>query len=272
MRISFATEAGSSAKPSEDAVAASASVVVVVDGVTAPPGLPTGCVHGTPWYANMLAAQIVSAVSATPDVLLKNALAQAIGRVADSHGDRCDLTAAGTPSGTVAILREYAGTLDYLVLSDATVAIETANGMLVVADRRVEEAAGELSRSVKELAIGDESRPARLSRLVEAQRQLRNVPGGYWLAGVVPEAAEHSLTGSVSTREVVRAAAMTDGASCLVDLYEYAGWDEGMAELAHVGPAGWLTRVRKIEASDPDATRWPRYKRGDDATIAVIEV
>ena len=38
------------------------------------------------------------------------------------------------------------------------------------------------------------------------------------------------------------------------------------------GPAHFLKLVRDIEAQDPEATRWPRSKVSDDATIAYLQV
>jgi hypothetical protein len=91
------------------------------------------------------------------------------------------------------------------------------------------------------------------------------------LPGVVLETVEHALTGCVPLAGVHRAAAMTDGASCLVDLYEQLAWEQAPAELVSGGPADWIRRVRRAESDDPQATRWLRYKRGDDATVAFIE-
>jgi hypothetical protein len=50
LRVCFATEPGSPAKPNEDFVQATPRVVAVLDGLGVPGGLLTGCVHGTPWY------------------------------------------------------------------------------------------------------------------------------------------------------------------------------------------------------------------------------
>jgi hypothetical protein len=271
MRVAFATEPGSEHRQNEDAVAASAHVVAVVDGVTAPSGMDTGCIHGTPWYANNLASHIVAVVAEAPRIDLRTALFRALAKVAASHCDTCDLASDGTPSGTVAILREANQTLDYLVLSDASVMVETGSGVVAIADRRVDELVRDLATAAKVAPVGTEERQARLAELVTEQRKLRNVAGGYWLAGAVPEAAEYALTGEVPLSDTRRAAVMTDGASSLVDLYEQLTWDQAPDELALGGPARWIERVRRVEDADPDATKWRRFKRGDDATVAYVE-
>jgi hypothetical protein len=272
MKVAFATDAGSPQKPNEDAVAATVRTVAVVDGVTAPSGLKTGCIHGTPWYASNLASRLVSVLTELPDVQLRDALARALSEVAASHRDTCDLSSDGTPSGTVAVLRQTDQSLDYLVLSDASVFIETTSGVVTATDKRVEQLVSDLADAAKAAPVGTAERKARLDEFVTQQRKLRNVAGGYWLAGAVPEAAQHALTGCVPLDQVRRAAAMTDGASALVDLYGQLTWEQTPSELAKGGPAEWIERVRSVERGDPDATTWPRFKRGDDATVAYIEL
>lgn len=272
MKVSFATVPGSPKKPNEDAITATSQVIAVIDGVTAPQGLETGCVHGTPWYASNLSSRIVSVVIEQPTIELRVALAHAIAGVAESHRATCDLESEGTPSGTVAILRRAEQSLDYLVLSDATVVIEVLSGVIAVTDKGVEQVAGSLANAAKTAPVGTPERKERLDEFVSEQRKWRNVKGGYWLAGAVPEAAEHAIVGSVPLSEVRSAAAMTDGASSLVDLYQQLTWDEAPSRLAKVGPRGWIEHVRRVEFEDANVTRWPRFKRGDDATLALLEL
>jgi hypothetical protein len=271
LRVSFATEAGSAMTPNEDAVAATPNAVVVVDGVTAPAGLDTGCIHGTPWYASTLAAETIAVLSHEPAAGLKWVLAQALSAVAASHSGTCDLSAPGTPSGTVAIARETDTGFDYLVLSDATVAIRKADGVQVINDNRIDDLFGDLRQAVQAAPVDSVERELRLVELVTTQRKLRNVEGGYWLAGAIPEAAEYALVGTVPLAEVCVAAAMSDGASRLVDLFASQDWTAALEQLEERGPADWIRRTRRIEDSDIGATRWPRYKKSDDATIACIQ-
>jgi hypothetical protein len=49
-----------------------------------------------------------------------------------------------------------------------------------------------------------------------------------------------------------------------------ATWDDAVDQLDRLGPAGFLAAVDAVEESDPDARRWPRAKRHDDKTIAVL--
>lgn len=268
MRVSFDTSAGSAAKPSEDFVAVSINTVAVLDGLTAPPQLGTGCVHGTPWYVAHLGSELLATATTAVQEPLTVILSNAIKRVADAHADTCDLAHAGTPSSSVALLRAGDETVDYLVLFDSVILLDGPPGIDVVTDHRVDTVARQEHLATLEHPVGTPEHSERVSRLVAAQRPYRNRPGGYWVASAAPSAAYQAVTGSVPRERVRRAAVLTDGASCLVDRYGLTGWPQLLRMLDEDGPGELIARVRAAEDADPTGSRWPRYKRSDDATVA----
>jgi hypothetical protein len=76
------------------------------------------------------------------------------------------------------------------------------------------------------------------------------------------------VTGSWPRAQVRRAALLSDGISCLVELYAVMDWMELLDSLEQYGPIHLISRVREVESADPTGARWPRYKRSDDATAA----
>ncbi len=124
--VAFETAAGSMSKPNEDFVAASPSVAIVVDGLSAPPALSTGCTHGTPWFVARLGSELLSSATTEPDQPLQEVLAGAITSVADLHGHTCDLDDSGTPASSVTIVQERDQGLDYLVLFDSVIVLDGA--------------------------------------------------------------------------------------------------------------------------------------------------
>jgi hypothetical protein len=64
---------------------------------------------------------------------------------------------------------------------------------------------------------------------------------------------------------------MSDGVSRLVTEYGAATWSDVFATLQAGGPRKLIEAVREVEATDPTGLRWPRYKSGDDATIAYCQ-
>ncbi|WP_404818906.1 hypothetical protein [Streptomyces phaeolivaceus] len=240
----------------------------MLDGLSTA-GLTTGCRHGVPWYVAHLGGYLVAALS-EPDRPLTDGLADALERVAAMHPE-CDLGNPGTPSATVAILRHRYGVLDHLVLADSPIVFEGAQDYSVVTDLRVDDVLPELRAEVERHETHTPEHKDALQRFVLAQRQTRNTADGYWVAASGPEAAEHTLTGTTTLGEVHAAAVMSDGVSRLVSEYGMATWSEVFATLRAGGPRELIETVRKVEATDPTGRRWPRYKSGDDASVAFCE-
>jgi hypothetical protein len=168
------------------------------------------------------------------------------------------------------MLRQTEDGYDYLVLSDAVLVIEHVNGLQVITDKRVVAFAGPEREAVRKSPTGTSEHRARLLGLVAEQRRFRNREGGYWLAGAEPDAASHSLTGTVTRTEFRRAALMTDGASAIVDTYGRMTWLELLDLLESQGAPALLNAVRAVEAGDLAGMIWPRYKPSDDAAAALV--
>ncbi|WP_108999716.1 protein phosphatase 2C domain-containing protein [Streptomyces rishiriensis] len=267
MRVAIDTQPGGTG-PNEDWVAGTPTLAVVLDGLSTA-GLETGCQHGVPWYVAHLGSQIVSAL-AESNTPLTVGLASALERVAALH-PQCDLSNPGTPSATVAILRERQGFLDHLVLADSPVVLDGHQGISVITDLRVDQILPELKAEVARHETHTAGHKQALRDLVTAQRETRNTTTGYWVAAADPEAANHALTGTVPVGDVRAAALLSDGAACLVTDYAMSTWPEVFTTLRTVGPRGLIDTVRKVEATDPRGQRWPRYKSGDDAAVAFCQ-
>lgn len=261
--ITTATQAGGS-KPNEDWVGATDRVAVVLDGLSAPEGV-SGCTHGTPWYVSRLGAHLLE--NASKEISLRSALFEAIQKVSAEH-TTCDLADPGTPSSTVAVVRVGADQVEALVLADSPVVVDTPLGPDVLTDRSVDTVVPEERAAALQAPTGTSEKASRMATLVRAQRLVRNTDNGYWIAGSHPEAANHALERTWRRQDVNRFAAMSDGVSCLVDLYEGASWQELLTLAEARGPESVIDRVRKIESMDPEGVLWPRYKAGDDAAIA----
>jgi hypothetical protein len=268
VEVSFASCPGAVSRPNEDFVTASPSVAVVLDGLSAPPALGTGCLHGTPWFVAQLGMQLVSAATTAPDQPLQDLVANTIAQVAESHAHTCDLEHPGTPSSSLAMLREQTQRVEYLLLFDSVIVLDGPSGLTVITDRRVDSIAQKEHLATRKHPIGSSGHQNSVQRLVATQRRHRNQPGGYWVAGAKPAAAYQAVSGSWPRDQVSRAALLSDGISCLVELYAVIDWTELVESLQQHGPTRVISRVREVENADPMGARWPRYKRSDDATAA----
>jgi hypothetical protein len=258
MRVSLDSQPGHPDGPSLDWGGCTDRLAVVLDGVTE--SEQTGCRHGTEWFVHQLGARLLLHLG-DDGTAMTDGLAQAIDEVAWLHRETCDLSHPGSPSTTVAVVRRRGDRTDYLVLSDAVVVIAYPEAdPLAVVDNSVKA----VTQHLVSQASGD------LTALIELQQGYRNTPEGYWIAQTSPDAAYHALTGTRvgSTGAVVA----SDGAALLVTEFGLLNW-RSYVELAYQqGAAGIIAATRAAELDDPECTRWPRYKRHDDATAVVCRI
>ncbi|PWR11668.1 hypothetical protein DKT69_26170 [Micromonospora sicca] len=250
MDFAFATEPGSD-RPNEDHVVVSAGFAIVLDGVTQPPDLDTGCVHNPAWLVRALASCLVEALSADQAAALNQILATAIDRMRGLHKGSCDLTDPNSPSTTVAMVRERGDQVDYLVLCDSSVVFEDGDGIVAVHDNRTD------------------TLPAYDRHTVAG---LRNRPGGFWVASTDPAAAAEAVTGTLSRQGLRRLLLCTDGISRLTEIFPL-DWTDVFRLVERGGPRAAIDAVRAYEVDRPELlvrSGRGRVKRHDDATLAVL--
>src|SRR5699024_5968226 len=119
--------------------------------------------------------------------------------------------------------------------------------------------------------LGTDEKLAAIHAMKPVELANRNVPGGYWIASAVPEAAEHAYTGSVDAGDVARLAVCSDGAMRSLDLTSINTPDAVLDVLHASGPTSLVEHVRAAEVADEDGRRVPRNKAYDDATAVLIE-
>jgi hypothetical protein len=269
--VTVASEAATVDASNEDFVAATTHEVVLIDGLSTA-GVDSGCIHGTSWFARQLGGSLMHSITESHGRSLVTVLADAIDLVAQSHANTCDLSHPGTPAGTVVLLRERAQQIEYLVLADSTAAFVRHDGMTVICDRR-EAAASQAHRADLDATLnGTPEHEYALRQFMRDMQAIRNQPGGFWVAAGDPAVAEQAITGALSLSGMTVAAALSDGATRLVDLFQLTDWPNLMETLALNGPAGLIQQTREAEHSDPTGRRWRRGKTTDDASIAYCAI
>lgn len=266
MLVQFATLPGRDDRPNEDFAGALPDCAVLLDGSGGPSELPSGCIHGTPWFVRQLGARILARMETEPKDDLSSILAACITEVARLHEDTCDLDALGVPAAMVVMARATGDVFEYLVLGDSTLVVDTGNGIEVVSDHRIDDVAAEERQAMQALPVGTAEHQAARIKFVRLQQGLRNCEGGYWIASTSPKAAEMALTGSVPLGEVRRAALLSDGVTRFEE-FNLGTWSELLGILDTYGPTTVFSRIRAAEAADPDGVRWPRAKQWDDVAV-----
>jgi hypothetical protein len=274
MHVAYTCEPAPGAATNEDHVLHAGPLVAVFDGVSAPHGLDTGCIHGTSWYVNRLAERLAQTTRTSPDVDLRRGLASAIETVRDDHGGRCDLQHPGTPAASLCIIRERGDTLDYLILCDCTLVLDRAGQTEKHTDARFTAAMADIRASALtgDAPIGSSQHAAQVRHATQQRQQRMNRPGGYWIAAADPDAASHALAGRLpldGPEPVHRAALLTDGAADAVDRYHLLDWQDLLDWLTEHGPHALIARLRAAERGDAAGHTQPRYKRHDDATAVL---
>ncbi|MFI6851664.1 protein phosphatase 2C domain-containing protein [Streptomyces sp. NPDC050416] len=260
MRTELASEPGDADRPNEDfaSVGLPASgqggSVVVLDGVTPPKG-GTGCLHSVPWFTARLGGALTELTVSLPDVPLVDVLSRAIARTAEAHASTCDLSHPRTPQATVAVARWSPEAVEYLVLSDSALLVESPDGVVTpLLDDRL----ALLPRS----ALATDA-------LVDST--FRNREGGFFTAAADPSVARRAVTGTLPRREVRALAALTDGAARWVERFEEGDWTECFRLLRKEGPQALVDRVRMLERADSARSLLGRGKAHDDATVVYAE-
>ncbi|ANB08522.1 hypothetical protein SAM40697_4564 [Streptomyces ambofaciens] len=263
MRTELVSEPGQADHPNEDfaSVGLPASgqggSIVVLDGVT-PPRSGTGCLHSVPWFTARLGGALTELTVSLPDVPLVEALSRAIAHTAAAHAETCDLSHPRTPQATVVLARWSPASVEYLVLSDSALLVESPDGTVTgLLDDRL----ARLPRS----ALATEA-------LVDAN--LRNREGGFFTAAADPAVAERAVTGVLPRGEVRTLVALTDGAARWVETFREGDWAECLALVRKQGARALVDRVRELERADAAGTRefLGRGKTHDDATVVYAEL
>ncbi|ONK13194.1 protein phosphatase 2C domain-containing protein [Streptomyces sp. MP131-18] len=265
---------GASSRPTEDRIFQTPGAVIVLDGVsTVADQTPRGG-----WYAQLLGERLAAEFTLSPGADLREALEVAIATVADQHG----LVPGASPAATVSIVRRHGDRVDALVLADSPVIAVTTNGMVsALRDDRLARLVTGLPEYAQYRARlragGGFDAPQHrelLLRLREHQLRHvnRDVPGAYWVAEAVPEAARQAVVRSWPAADLEDVLVMTDGVSAAVEEYGLLSWAELAQQCRTRGPEQVVRMVHDAELSDPKGLRWPRYKLSDDKAIAALAV
>lgn len=261
MRTELVSEPGDPARPDEDfaSVGLPASgqggSLIVLDGVT-PPADGTGCLHSVPWFTARLGGALTELTVSCRDLTLPETLSRAIRRTAEAHSVTCDLSHPRTPQATVVLARWSPEEVEYLVLSDSALLVESPKGTVTaVLDDR-------LSRLPRTALATD--------ALVDAT--VRNKEGGFFTAAADPSVAARAVTGVLPRSGVRALAALTDGATRWVEKFREGDWTDCFDLVRKEGARALVERVRQLELADTERVFLRRSKTHDDATVVYVEL
>lgn len=260
--------AGDADTPNDDRIGCTAQLAWVIDGATdlGPPGL-VGGQGGAAWIADAASGAFASASDGSIDGVCAQVFAQvaqryAAARTRDALGrwelpSAAFLAARSTPYGV-----ELAWAADCSALIRRGDAVERIGPKV---DRTGE--AREAAQFVGH-GLGAKDRPPEITAMLRAARS--RLPR--LVLGVEPLAAEDLGLAVVPAAPGDDVLLMTDGFAALVDSYAALDTAALMADLSTRGLVELAFELRAIEAGDTACTRFPRFKRSDDASALWLRV
>lgn len=276
-RIELGNVAAVGKTNSDDLVDTAGSAAWLFDGASAHDD-PAACEeHDAAWFVCQLSLALAAELSEQADRTLRDTLAAAIGRVSALHARLCPRVPTGHgPSATAVVARRRHQALEYLVLGDSALLVQTGDGEVYHhSDKRLSTIAAHLRDSIRQglrdgRGYDDPGHHERMRALHVTEQATRNRDGGYWIAADDPHAALHSLTGQYSLANTAagarRFALISDGLErAVTHLQCYTDWHELIDSLFDPGILATVTRIRRAERADPHASRHPRTKPSDDA-------
>lgn len=175
------------------------------------------------------------------------------------------------PTFTIILARIIDQQLEYYVLGDCGMLVETTGGVEYITDKRIEVFSQRNKQAIKRLqSISD--RAERESRVLEAlqnTRKLLNKEEGYWVGSIDGKGIPHGLSGKLAIEPENRALCFSDGYASLFELYQLIRWKDFSFEEAAIQQT--IREVRRTEAEDHACTLFPRPKVSDDLTVILLE-
>jgi len=284
--IDSLTDAGHPGRINEDAHGWNASAAFVLDGATtlgpsvAPPPLTDAA-----WLAGSVSARLRE--NLTPPATAAGALRLAIAGAATRFHEMADGTLeSGTlepwryPVASLLGVRVAPEGATLFGLGDTVAFIRDGSGATLRwtpaaygrdNERALAQAALERNNGFGSAgAAYDEAQALAELRRKRAQR---NRPGGSWLVGVVPEAADHLQVRELDLSGPVTVLLCTDGFAELVDHYRRHDPESLLEAALRRGLSSLCAELRHIERQeDPEGRRYPRFKQSDDATALLARI
>ncbi len=201
---------------------------------------------------------------------MREALAETISRVRDSHARTCDLV-GGSPSATVAAWRMTDEKLEYLVLSDASIVLlDRQDGVTEIVDHRLDDMMARAAPLDPErtAVTGVQVRDARRA-LVESTR---NKGGGFWCVQTDTTAASQAMYDVVAVGDLVGIVACSDGGARAYELLGTHTLQE-FADLAARGELEALSNaIRTAERNQAGHLQGLGLKVHDDVTVVALSL
>lgn len=265
--------AGSRSKPNDDMFGLAGNRVWVIDGATSLGDPIVSATSDAAWLAHR-ASQFFAKYAGVVDTrAMMDAVAADLDDAFNRERERPPVDRWEIPIGAfmmLTVLSEEACEIAWM--SDCRAILQDADGVIHSFGATPESEAREANS-----VIGAALDPAKSERGSEELIKLRlarsryNKPGGPLILGPHSGFSAGVKTAKVTLKRPAQVLLMTDGFSALELRYSATDAASFIASARRDGLARLALKLREIEErDDPDGRRFPRWKRSDDATAALI--
>lgn len=130
------------------------------------------------------------------------------------------------PSFAIAMVRFIDDKLEYLVLGDCTVLIDTDVEIFNFTDTRISAFSKYNKQKIKEMKSKNIFNKENELSLYQSTRAMMNIEEGYWIGSVDPTGLEHVLVGEISINKNAKVICCTDGFFEAFELFNISKIDE----------------------------------------------
>jgi hypothetical protein len=253
----------------------------VLDGATGVAGrnyVPEGPSDAA-WVAGRLSAHLAALdpAAASPQAYIAEVLERVAAEYRAAVPGWRDLPPYALPSAAGVWVRMRDGALDIAWLGDCVgVVRQSGETLRLVGVSQAAPWEDNINQVVAERQAQDAGDDRPMLQVLGAELQARRVrlnqPGGYWMLGVEPRAAEGLRSERIVLEGETAVLLLSDGLWRLVDhfhRYDAAGL---VAAALDRGLGALIEEVRQLERADPQGRAVPRVKPYDDATAILLQI
>lgn len=186
-----------------------------------------------------------------------------------------DINRDKLPNATVSIVRFQTAQnqMEIFQLGDSPIMIEQGDELVILDDEALAQSDQRALRKMIEVAeerqISIQAARRFITDLLKANRQKRNTDEGYWILDPTGEGIKGARQLELPLNQVTRLAIMSDGLWEAHDILKIYQTPEALFErlFAPEGLSSMIAEMRLIQESDPQFSRYPRFKLMDDASV-----
>lgn len=230
------------------------------------------------WYAEMWDKYLLNNIS-DADKSLKDIVLAGLDYIEEKYKDitqNTEVKPINMPSAGIVLVRWNEKELECFILGDCQLWVRDSNGVRKIADYKLErfdkEALNAMQKYIDQGYTLEKARECIKHMLVE-NRLKTNKKDGYWSLSFSREAVCNSLNDVVlfdNENKMIDFLLSSDGFYAITDKYKKMNEAEVFDYAHNQGLKALCNYIRQIEEADPEAKKYVRFKKSDDASAVFL--